>query len=458
MSVTLRGSRFHYRFQFEGKSYSGVCCGCDVRSLDHAKAKRLAEAFEASVRERLIHEEAERKELENDVRKNKTVTALIENYRYELTGGKPVSLAEAFELALSKPSRRQCHETYREQKRLYWSDFTAYMAATYPDVTDLARVRKAHCESFVQLLTTKGRFVKEVRYTRPGKRRDKAVSYTRDYGVSPKTVKEIAGTCKWVFARVMEDAGLVSNPWVGVVLPAPDPVAREVFTPEELRLIWEGIQSDEFCRPLFMIAANSGLTEGDICMMKWSDFDWAASYFRTRRRKTGVSINLPLIPELIAYLATLKRDAEYVLPEHAELYSRCPSMVSDRIKSFLNNLGIKTVVEVPGRRAVSVKDLHSMRHVFCYRAKRAGIPESVIMKFVGHAVLAMTEHYADHDTDEELRSEMQKLPPLFLGEAGEAERGVTLRRELAELAYSLPLERVESLLEQLRRPMLALEA
>lgn len=458
MSVTLRGSRFHYRFQIGGKSYSGVCEGCDVRNFGHMKAKHAAEAFEKSVRERLVHEEAERKELENDVRKNKTVTALIENYRYELTGGKPVSLDEAFELALSKPARRRCQGDYLSQKRSHWRDFVAFMAATYPEATDLARVRKAHCESFVQFLTTKGRFVKEVKYSLPGRRREKSVSYTRDYGVSPKTVKEITGTCRWVFSRVMEDAGLVSNPWNGVVLPAPDPVAREVFTPDELRLIWDGIQSNDFCRPLFMIAANSGLTEGDICMMKWSEFDWAAGYFRTKRRKTGVPINLPLIPELIAYLSTLKRDGEYVLPEHAEMYARCKSAVSDRIKTFLNGLGIKTVVEVPGRRAVSVKDLHSMRHVFCYRAKRAGIPESVIMKFVGHAVLAMTEHYADHDTDEELRAEMQKLPPLFLGEAGAAERGVTLRRELAELAYSLPIEQVESLLAHLRRPVLALEA
>jgi len=243
MSVTLRGNRYHYRFQIEGKSYSGVCDGCDVRALDPGKAKRMAEAFEASVRERLMREEAERKELEADVRRNKSVTALIENYRYELTGGRPVALDEAFELALSKPSRRQCQGEYLSQKRSHWRDFAAYMAATYPEATDMARVRKSHCESFVQLLTMKGRFVKEVQYTRPGKRREKSISYTRDYGVSPKTIKEITGTCKWVFSRIMEDAGLVRNPWDGVVLPALDPVAREVFTPDELRMIWDGIQT-----------------------------------------------------------------------------------------------------------------------------------------------------------------------------------------------------------------------
>ena len=87
-----------------------------------------------------------------------------------------------------------------------------------------------------------------------------------------------------------------------------------------------------------------------------------------------------------------------------------------------------------------------MRHVFCYRAKRAGIPESIIKKFVGHAVLAMTEHYADHDTDEELRTEIQKLRPLFVGETGDTEDETGVRKKLAELAYTLPLETVKALI------------
>lgn len=191
--------------------------------------------------------------------------------------------------------------------------------------------------------------------------------------------------------------------------------------------------------------------------MKWNEFDWASGYLRTSRRKTGVRITLPLLPELVEYLRTLPRTGEYVLPEHAALYLRSPASVSERVKAFLHSLGIVTTVEVPGRRKVSIKDLHSMRHVFCYRAKRAGIPESVIMKFVGHAVLAMTQHYASHDTDEELRQEIKKLPPLFVGKAGALEdRSARARQQLADLAFSLPAETVQRLLAFLQAPAAAL--
>lgn len=450
MGVSLRGKKFHYRFQLQGIGYSGVCEGCEIPENSSQKEigalRRKALAFEAGRKAQVQREKQEQEQLERDVRRNRTVRALVENYRYELTGGKPVLLEEAYALAASKPSRKKAASRFAEQRETYFADFSAFIRATYPEVSTASDVHRPHCDAYVSYLVEHGRFIKDVKYGRPAKRGTRMVSYRKEYGLSPKTIRVIVGVCRWVFRRVSEDAGLVIDPWAGVQLPEPAPVDREIFTPMELRLIWEGIQGDAFCYPLFVVAANSGMTEGDICTLKWEEVEWGTGYIRRKRRKTGADIRLPLLPELAEYLRTIPRSGEYVFPEHAALYLRTPSMVSERVKSFLRGLGLVTTVEVPGRRAVSVKDLHSMRHVFCYRAKRAGIPESVIAKFVGHKVLAMTRHYADHDTDEELRAEIQKLRPLFVGEAGDAEEETGVRRKLAELAYSLPLESVKALL------------
>ena len=423
MSVLLRGKKFHYRFMVAGKICSGVCEGCATQ--------KQAEAFEAKIRRESLN-----------VRRHRTVRALIEDYRCELTGSTPISLREAYDLAESKPARREAGEEYRQLRRLYWSDFAAFMAGEYPHISLLTEVHRMHCEAYVKHLTTKGRYIKTVVAN------DR--EYEWKYGVAPKTVKAIVAVCRWVFTRLEEDAGLVGSPWNNVVLPAPAPIDREVFTMEELRLIHEGIQHNRFQFVLFFVAANSGLTEGDICTLKWDDIDWTNRFLRRDRRKTGTPIDIPLMPEMEAFILSQPRNGEYIFPEHAEMYLRRSTAVSARIGTFLHNLGIKTTVEVPGRRAVSVKDLHSMRHVFCYRAKRAGIPESMIAKIVGHKVLAMTQHYADHDTDDDLRREMKKLPPLFVGEAGVVSQAVDPRKRLADLAYSLPLEKVEELLAAAR--------
>lgn len=459
MGVSIRGKKFHYRFQLHGKDYSGVCVGCDIPESASAKeigaVRRKALAFEKDQKDLAEREVREREQVEREVRKNRTVRALVENYRYELTGGKPVPLTDAYAIAAAKPSRKKAAPRFAEQRETYFADFVAFIQSTRPDVSVVSDVRRPHCEAYVEYLVEHGRFVKDIKYGIPVKRGVKEVSYRRDYGLSPKTIRVIVGVCRWVFRRVAEDAGIVSDPWEGIQLPEPAPVDREIFSPAELRLIWDGIQHDSFCYPLFVVAANSGMTEGDICTLRWSEIEWGTGYIRRKRRKTGADIRLPLLPELAEYLQSLPRLGEYVFPEHAALYLRTSSSVSERVKSFLHGLGLVTTVEVPGRRSISIKDLHSMRHVFCYRAKRAGIPESVIAKFVGHKVLAMTRHYADHDTDEELRSEIKKLPPLFVGTAGGMiESETTVRRQLAELAYSLPLETVERILSQLRTPAL----
>lgn len=454
MSIYLRGKKFHYRFQLQGADYSGVCVGCevfpDMNQRELAAARKKAMQFEADEKFRIAKESKDRIDTEREIRKNKSVRALVENYKYELTGGRPIPLTEAFPLAEAKPSKRKAKSSYATLRKTYWEDFVRFLCDTYPEIKDLASVRRAHCEAYVNYLVDNGRYVKEVSYSAPGKReKTTAVSYVRDYKISAKTIKEIVGVAKWVFSRLDEDAGLFHNPWEKVILPSIEQTDREVFSPHELRLIWDGIQVNPFCYVLFVVAANSGMTEGDICTLEWGDVDWASEYIRRDRRKTGANISLPLLPDLAAYLHTLPKLGKYVFPEHAEMYLRQPSCVSSRVKDFLHELGIVTTVEIPGRRAVSIKDLHSMRHVFCYRAKRAGIPESIIAKFVGHKVLAMTHHYADHDTDEELRAEIKKLPPLFMGEAGGMDTGATSRQKLAQLAYSLPLETVEQLLGQL---------
>lgn len=455
MSVTLRGRIFHYRFRIKGKDYSGPChvqkVPKEATPAEIEAIKKAAVQFENAERERIVQELRRLEEADREIRMNKSVVALVENYKFELTGGKRIHFREAFALAAAKPARRIARSTYAALRETYWNDFSSFMEATYPDIQDLSAVRRAHCEAYVAYLAEHGRFDQEVRYALHSakRKRPKEVTYTTELKLSGKTIKEIVGVCRWVFSRLEEDAGIVRDPWKEVIIPVADVIRREIFTYDELQLIESGMQENPFCRHLFLIAANSGLTEGDICTLKWSDIDWTApggGCLCRQRRKTGSSIMLPLLPQLREYLRSLPRTGEYISPVHAEMYLNQQSSVSARVKQFLNGLGIETTVQIEGHRAQSVKDLHSMRHIFCYRAKRAGIPESSIKKFVGHKVLVMTQHYADHDTIADLAEDIKKLPALFGG--GEDIVLGDPRKELANLAYSLPVEQVRALLAQ----------
>lgn len=454
MSVSRRGKNFHYRFSVSGKRYSGVCRGCGTQ--------KAAEAFEAEIR----------KETET-IRSQKTVAALVENYRQELTGGSSIHLSEAYARAIQKPSRRQPKAATEKQKRAYWNDFATFMAQTHPEVESLSSVRRIHCEEYVRHLIDNGRFVKEVNTVVPGKRgKWKETSYRRDYLLSCKTIREIVGACKWVFNRLYEDAGLTVNPWERVELPVEESTSRDIFTEEELAAIRKGIGADEstarsvysgsefdypawrahavFCRPLFTVAAVTGLTEGDICTLMWGEVDPAARTIRHTRRKTGVRMEIPLLEPFAEHLKTLQREGDYLFPDHARMYLSNRSGVSYRVKAFLEGLGVGTVKRVAGRRAVSTKDMHSMRHVFCFYAGMAGIPATVVQSIVGHMTPEMTRHYMAHASIREKREEMKKLPSiLFLKEAKEEQLSpeALSRQKLAALASVLPLSGVRELLE-----------
>jgi len=428
MSTQLRGTRWHYRFMLRGKSYSGPCENCEN--------KREANEYERCMRKKTEDEARKLDEVKADIRKNKTVAALVENYRRELSGGKDITLKEAFELARKKPSRREVCKKVTTLRGVYWNDFVSFMQENHADVINLAQIKKSHCEEYLTKLIQRGKDDGEKK-------------------LSPSTIRNHVVACKWVISRVEEDAGIMRNPFSGIVLPEPDHISREVFTMDELNLIWNGLQTDDFLRPLFIIAANSGLTEGDICTLKWSDIDFTASMIRKKRRKTGVDILLPLLPELANYLMTFPRTSEYILPEHAQLYlgkAHMRNSISNRIIKFLEGLGIKTKLEREGMKAVSIKDLHSMRHIFCYRAKKAGISETLIQRMVGHAVLEMTKHYADHDTEDDMRREIKKLPALFFNrEAPDSSSELQARNELAELAMQLPIDVVNRILEAIKK-------
>ena len=74
-----------------------------------------------------------------------------------------------------------------------------------------------------------------------------------------------------IFTKLSEDAGIVMNPWANVITPKWKQTDREIFSKPELALIKRAIFRDdelsEFCRPLFLVAAVTDLTEGDICTL-----------------------------------------------------------------------------------------------------------------------------------------------------------------------------------------------
>lgn len=429
---------FSYRFKINGKEYTGKCY-----SSTDGKVKATTKA-EAEAYERIIKDEV------RNLQKQKTVKALVENYRNVMTGGSDIFLKDAFELSLKKPSKRQPSPELIKVKRSYWRDFAEFMKANYSEIVKIPDVRKKHAEEYIQFLREKGRYSKHVEIkVGPNKG-----SYHRKGRLSNKSCNTFQQTISEVFVKLFDDAGLIDNPFAGIHKLDNESESREAFTEEELELIRDNIT--DFVKPIFYIGIATALREGDICTLKWSEVDLKSDVIRRKMLKTRRTVEIPILPPLRAFFLEYKEksnDSEYVLPEHAEMYQTNRTGISRRVKKFLESLGIKTQKKVEGRdRAVSIKDVHSLRHTFCYYAGVYGIPFLVVKDIVGHVSPQMTELYQKH-ADNRLKREKLLQMPDFMGMSAKIEQPlleVELERtQLKELADSADINKIKQAIDLL---------
>lgn len=426
-----QGGTWYYQFTKDGKMYTGRC--------EAAKNKREAEAYEKKILGTIKR-----------ASEQKTVKALVDNFRDVLTGGVRIPLDDAFELAEQKPRKRIPGAKKLALKRGVWQDFLAFMHGEYPETTNLADVEKKHAEAYISQLRKAGKYNKAIQYRRSvkGKKHDQTISYEpkENETLSPRTINFYQVTCAEVFNLLKEDAGLQANPFSSILKMDITDETREAFTPEELKLIYDNL--DDFTRPLFMMAVWTGLREGDICTLMWSEVDLIHRLITRKTRKTGATVQIPIADQLYTMLTSTERtESEYVFPKHAEMYLANSDGVSYRVKKFLEGLGIQTTRVPEGRtRAISVKDLHSCRHTFCYFAGIAGIPLPIVQSIVGHMSPEMTKHYMAHASIEDKRRAMDQLS-FFTQDALPAAAVEPERAKLHELIDTLPIEKVREMLE-----------
>ena len=219
-----------------------------------------------------------------------------------------------------------------------------------------------------------------------------------------------------MFEKVYEDAGLIENPFAGIPKQDNESESREAFSEKELELIRDN--ANGFIKPLFCLGIATALREGDICTLKWNEVDLQNNLIRRKMLKTRRTVEIPILPPLRALLQEYKEkagDSEYVLPEHAKMYLTNSTGISRRVKKFLESLNIKTQKKIKGRdRAISVKDVHSLRHTFCYYAGVYGIPFLIVKDIVGHVSPQMTELYQKHADNRMKREKLMQMPD-FMG-------------------------------------------
>lgn len=347
-----------------------------------------------------------------DGRAQKSAKGVVERFRDVLAGGEPIKLKDAWDAYSGKPKARSAIRKTEAMKQSCWQDFLAYMDDHHVKAETLNQVTRQMIDGYLRHLETSGSYRTTHTYKRAGRR--KPVTAKREHkALSNRSWNTYYLALKQVFDVLAADSGVVESPLAHLRTKPVSPKSRDAFTPAELKKIGE--HADDFMRPIFVVGMYTGLRLGDICGLKWTEVDLDAGWIRKEMNKTGETVSIPIMPVLGVYITELPRHdgAQYVLPEQQQMHTDNPSGISYRVKKLLQALGITSRSTVNGRQR-STKDLHSMRHTFCWLAAQHGMPLPVVQSIVGHLTPSMTQAYANHATDQAKVEAMHTLPD-YLG-------------------------------------------
>ena len=169
--------------------------------------------------------------------------------------------------------------------------------------------------------------------------------------------------------------------------------------------------------------ATTGLRIGELACLRWSDIDIARNLIvlpdnsrrgtrkqraNARTTKGGYTRSFPINPDLLVVLEKLPRHPDgrvfhgprggHLKPDTARL-----TLISDVITPLKEKFP-----DLPDELNFSSGRLHSFRHFFVSAAADAGIPEQMLMAWLGHKSSRMIRHYY-HLRQKASQEQMTKL-------------------------------------------------
>ena len=167
--------------------------------------------------------------------------------------------------------------------------------------------------------------------------------------------------------------------------------------------------------------ACTGLRISELASLRWTDIRVDSATFAVqdesgfagqltdrRSTKNGRTRHIPIRSELAEVFERRPRSGKYVFygPRGGRLK---PDTVRNQ---FVEHVIAKLADRFPNRdedtKGFADGRLHSFRHYFCSACANSGIPERVVMEWLGHADSDMVRHYY-HLSDEESRRQMDQV-------------------------------------------------
>ena len=218
------------------------------------------------------------------------------------------------------------------------------------------------------------------------------------------TVRRIHTTLHGALKAAQQAHLIASNPTEQIIAPKFSYGAKQILTDEQLDVFMKVIAEDEIWYDFFYTELTTGLRRGEICGLKWEDFDEVSGTLKICRTvyredgggltagdtKTSAGTRKIVLPSSTAQmLRERKRSAltEWIFPNPLKPEQPAnPGSAYRRLKTLLKQAGLPSI------------RFHDLRHTFATHALASGVDVKTLSGILGHTRAAFTLDTYTHTT------------------------------------------------------------
>ena len=206
----------------------------------------------------------------------------------------------------------------------------------------------------------------------------------RGQTIAPKTVKEELNLLRNILNRALRYEFISKIPVSRYPVIKIDNIRKRVFSEVEYQLLLEVCPL--WLRRIVIMARGTGMRQGEILKLQWSDVDLKTGFVRLKASmtKTDEARSVRLLPEVVAMLREIPKalhTQQVFLSANNRPIPYWTTYVQKTWKQSLQKAGIEGAC------------FHDLRHDFVTRAMRSGNASHVVMKQVGHKTDSMLRRY-----------------------------------------------------------------
>ena len=201
---------------------------------------------------------------------------------------------------------------------------------------------------------------------------------------------------------------LPCNPTKGATIPKKEYKEKRVLLESQIETLIQAVDSDEIWRDFFKTELMTGMRRGEICGLRWEDFDEVAGTLHVRRSvryehgepiigetKTNEGNRKMILPRGVVELLAGRRKSsltEWIFPN--PLKPECPMNPQSAYRRLKKLLGDANLPDMT---------FHELRHTFATQAASNGIDPRTLASILGHTKASFTL-----DTYTHITTDMQK--------------------------------------------------